>query len=79
MTPYTKDRPTEGGWYWFRGAEDSPGFYRCCKPEVARITKGGDDYFWFAGVGLSPRRVNQMGGEFSGPIPEPPKPEGAKT
>ena len=74
MTPYTDKRPTKPGWYWFR--PDNETISECRfepdQPVLLIASTSGLINQWHY-------TVDQMGGYFSGPIPEPPKPEGAKT
>ncbi len=72
MTPYTKDRPTEPGWYWFRVGDDSPRTVTRLAKAIVLVGRG----LWCR-FPMGTYAVGDMGGEFAGPIPEPPEPEGA--
>ena len=70
---YTKERPTEPGqWYWFRSDHTSPTH---CQMRNAIILKViAYDHApdrRYASFNLRHHDVNEMGGEFAGPLPEP--------
>lgn len=62
----TIERPTEPGWYWFRGA---------AKPSIwtmRRIFDGGDGDLWMDAPNDSEVPLREASsGQWRGPIPEP--------
>jgi len=69
---YSKERPTEAGQYWFRQDHISRKYTDWRGPIVVKVVRF--DHApgrLFAFHDREYRDVNEMGGEFAGPLPEP--------
>lgn len=60
---WTTQKPTESGWYWWRGESDLNAL-------ICFVASNGGVML----VMFAPSTVDRMGGEWAGPIPEPKEP-----
>jgi hypothetical protein len=61
---WTEEKPTEPGWYWYRGEVDD------ADPLIVEVDRAG--YFQWPDGGF--QEVKLTKGEWAGPIPLPEKP-----
>lgn len=59
MTAWSRERPTEPGWYWWRTVSITPS--KTVKIQVVQIGDGG--YCWQEG-----EYTSNLGGEWQGPL-----------
>jgi hypothetical protein len=61
---WTSEKPTEEGWYWWQNRP----FY---SPKIIPIYKVSGSLCHGQHDGQSPYWIDQMDGQFAGPIPDP--------
>lgn len=70
MSPlrWTSDKPTAPGWYWYRGAHTSN---RAEVVSVGEMLQGRPLHAWFNETDMENYSVEELDGQFAGPIQEP--------
>ena len=69
--PYSQQPPTVEGWYWFR---EKYHVGNMCGGNVVRVKRPKPDWpLLVYGAGGNGVRMTEFKGEWSGPIPQPPK------
>jgi len=76
---WTKDKPTEPGWYWWRPLECRSGYHVCqcsrCKPDIfdCNISDDGVSCIWsdIRDTWLPVEELGCRGGEWYGPLEVP--------
>ncbi len=65
-TPWTSEKPSQAGWYWYRSARVPAQIV-----DVYFNSFEAHDKLYAHGIGLHATRVKKLNGQWSGPLPEP--------